>query len=113
MRNIFLHHEETNLLKIQQIDLNMRRGDEESSPEVNEVVSSKSQTQCFYTLCSKSYIFSYVLWGKFNDQKHSLYCYMITLLITALLIAIIGPLVSLYNMFYSFSVVFNYSTFLL
>jgi hypothetical protein len=63
------------------------------SEELLEESKSQKTSSCFYTLCDKSVCCRVFPWGTFKDKKHSVYCYLITALITSLLVAVIVPLV--------------------
>lgn len=56
--------------------------------------SVTSGGQCFYKLCDKQKLFGIIPCGRFRDRKHALYCYLYSAMVTCLLIAVIGPLVS-------------------
>lgn len=60
---------------------------------INDKTAS-SEGQCFYTLCLKTKCCGCLPCGKFKDRKHALYCYVFSAMITCLLVAVIGPLVS-------------------
>lgn len=68
--------------------------------------SSSADTEMFYGLCNKEPTCgNRVTCFKFKSRNHAYLCSLFSLMCTALLVAVIVPLVNIFNFFFDFSLI--------